>query len=134
MAQLSFTRSPNVVAGRVVAEATTAWRVLGIHYTGNLPVITGYATIAALLAAGDKCWPGLEGGCDLSSCTIETDTGAGVAGAGVYFAVNFTDAAPPTTDTAQLVLGGVTFSDTQVHNMWISKVTAGDRVLIRGRY
>lgn len=115
--------------GALAVDAAATWRVVASD-------LTVFASMALLLAAGKKPWPGLDQGQTCESLIVRSDTGAGADGAPFYIAFNRTDAVLPTDATADdLVSGsGQQFFDNQVRNVWIRKTVAGDRIFLRGRY
>lgn len=119
---------------KIVKYTTNSTSVVVIASDG-----TGYATIAALLAAGKKCYPGLDAGMDLSNLTVYTEDGAGGDGDPVYYTTNQTTA--PTTATMRMVSGGGQKFTVEgvnrknlipIRNVWISKTTGTDYAVLAG--
>lgn len=108
-----------------VAPASTSWVVVASD--GST-----YSTMALLIAAGKRPYPGLDHGGRIGTCLLHAVTSSGGAGSPIYYALD-----EPTTPTEENVLGG---SDQQVsiagpfRNLWLKLTNASDIVMVNGRY
>jgi len=97
---------------------------------------TGYATLAACIAAGDRPFPfasastpGLDTGMGCQSVTVENVTGAR------SISVAWNTGVAPTADNMTLVPGGSQFTiPGPVGNVWIIKSTGTDHVCLTALY
>lgn len=130
MATFSQIFAPNRIV-KVNTDASTS--VLIIAMNG-----VGYASLAALLAAGQTPFPfggsvtaGLDKGMFLESLSVENVTDPTHS-----FAVAWNTATAPTGDSMTLVPGGVaqfTFPG-PVWNCWVQKSNSGDHLVFTGLY
>lgn len=137
MSGIVLTHAPNPTAGGQVQDSnSTAWQVIGCKANDRTAGVRGYSSIAALLAAGDVCWPGIEGAGWLQEGLIRSCLTSGGDGDGFFYAESRTDAAPPTNATADSLVSGGGQQETrlQVKNVWYRKVTGTDVIQIGGKY
>lgn len=115
---------------------TTDWRVIGINK--DTLVVTPYATMALLLAAGDRPFPGLDPGGRIGQCFIQALTSSGAVGSGVLYKCDPVGGVAPTVaaDADNEVDGG----GQQVSLpcpftvIWLKALDATDLVKLSGRY
>lgn len=119
-----------------VAPGASAWRVLGINKSTR--AVTAYSSVAALLAAGDRKFPGLDPGGKIGQCTIQALTSTGAVGSGVLYKLDPVGGTAPTTvaDADNEVDG----SGQQLNlpcpfrTIWIYCLASSDVVKIAGRH
>jgi hypothetical protein len=97
-------------------DAVTTWHVVATDGTG-------YASVAAIIAAGKRPWPFLPGGSMVNALSLESIAAAGGAGSQFYYAWNTTTT--PTTGVS-VVTGVRQVSPGMVYNLWIMKTVATD--------
>ena len=118
--------------------STTAWRILASD-------MTGYDSLALLLADGKTPYPGLDAGMHPESLIVRTEDGSGADGAAFYVAFNRgADFAALANDGLrdneghlisgsgqQFIRGGrgiITFRT--LWNVWIRKLTGANEVIL----
>jgi len=119
---------PNVVRSEFTTS-TAAWRLIATDGTGH-------ADYPTLINAGKVPFPGpvadFPGG--VEEVLLRSENGSGADGSPFYVDINRTTV-PTDTSCYDLVSGsGQTLVDSTVKLLWIRKTTAGDRVIISGRY
>jgi hypothetical protein len=131
MAQITREYFPNPVPFNA-SPGDTNW-----HVCSSDPANPFYDTVALLLAAGKKCYPGLSNGGKLGTCLIHSVNAAGTAaGSGVLYKRDTTTTPTQASDADNLVGG----SDQQVNDaepmriLWVKNITAGDRIIVDGRH
>lgn len=101
---------------------STGWLILASDSTT-------YTTLALLLAAGKKPFPGLDPGMFCQSVTVEDVTAAN------SIAIGWNAATAPTGDSATLIPGGSQYTiPGQIWNLWIQKSTGTDHVVVTVLY
>lgn len=112
-----------------VAPNGTSWVVVASDGTT-------YSTVAALLAAGKRPYPGLDPGGRIGSCLLHSISSTGGAGSGFLYKRDTTTAPSAVSDAENTVAG----SDQQVsvacpfRLIWVKNVSGTDRIILDGRY
>lgn len=108
--------------------AVATWVLLGINATTR--VLTGYATLAALQAAGDLPFPGLQG-TPIQYCLLKCENGLAADGSGFYYRKGGT-IAPASDDEGMFISGAGQAIQIAcpVWLLWVRKATAGDELMI----
>lgn len=128
MSQIFRVYAPNPKVANC-APATTNWQIVAEDGTT-------YNTLALLLAALKRPYPGLFRGAKLESCLMRTISAAGAAGAAALYKRD-TTTTPSAISDADGELGG---SDQQIglecpfQILWVKLTTSTDRLLLDGRY
>lgn len=125
---------PNRVEGAFSTNSTD-WNLLGAPTPAG--VITGYASYAALLAAGDALYPGNPSDfpMGINEMLVRTVASNGIDdGAAVKTRTN-TLAVPTAVDDVLSPNGQtITYEDDCVKQLWVKKKTGTDIVIVSGYY
>jgi len=118
-------------------NAGTGWLIVGC--TVDNSVIAGFADIPTLHATVSPSlleWPNLDVYTNLQYIGLRSDNGAGADGGPFYVA--FDRATAPNNDNhdALLISGSGQFAlfPGPMHNIWIRKATAGDKIILLGAF
>jgi hypothetical protein len=98
---------------------------------------TGYASYAALLAAGKTAWPAMpDQGMFLNTATVRSEGASAADGSPFYVAPNFGPTAPGSDLVGELVsAGGVGYTyPGHIYNLWIRKTVSTDKIIAQGTY
>lgn len=123
--------NPNRVRAQV-ATSSTSWQIVGMAGGG-----TGYATYAALLAAGDIPFPGnpADFPTGIPNMIVRSAAASGIAD-GSPLQVLTNSLATPTAEDDLVSASGQTlvYTDEAVKSVWIKKSVAGDIAVLTGMY
>lgn len=127
---LSDAYAPNPLPANV-SPGDTNWHVIASDGTP-------YTTMALLLAAGKRPYPGIDPGGRIKSCLLRSITTAGAPGSGVLYKLDPKNGTAPTTIAdADNEVGG---SDQQVslkcpfRIIWLKALSATDYIKLDGRH
>ncbi len=117
-----------------VAPGVSAWRVLG--YDPVTKVTTPYASRAAMFAAEDRQWPGLDQGGKIGQCLMQALTSGGAVGSGVLYKLDPATAPTTIADADNEVDGdGQQISlPCPFREIWIYMLASTDTLKLSGRY
>ena len=123
---MQFIYEPNSVRIKD-ATSSTAWQCLASDGSG-------YASLAALAAAGKRLFPGLDAGGFLQRCILSSEGITGSGGGAFYVALNLSTQ-PVDDSVGILVLPGTVFEFRgKVYNIWFRKLASSDKIVADGRY
>lgn len=126
-ASLVFNHAPNKLVQKAAPGVASAWYIVASD--GST-----YTSLANLVAASKKVYPGLDPGMFLQGLTLKSEASAGGAGSAFYAAVN-PQSTPSGTGSAEMVLSGEEFTFTGgVWQVWVYLTTATDKINMAAAY
>ena len=130
MAELIFGDAPNTVAVEDSYSTDTNWHIVATDGTG-------YATLAALKAAGKKPFgcAGLDPGLFFQVVNVTTDNGSAGTSSGGYIAFNRTVAPASTPQGEGFMSPGLNRTyPGRFWNVWVQKLATTDRWFFEAKF